>query len=126
MITGIEHTAIASADAATLANWYSTVLGFCIVYRSADAIFVKAPDGTMIKSSTPMGNGPPSRTDPGRRHLALAIQDFDQAYACLVAHKITFVSEPQESNGKPHRVLHGPGRELFAPALSRKASGLNP
>ena len=100
MITGIEHTAIAAADAAALADWYSSVLGFSIVYRSANAIFVKAPDGSMIEIINADGDrAAASLKTPGLRHLALSVRDFDAAYAGLVAKNVHFVSEPQESKG---------------------------
>ena len=100
VITGIEHTAIAAANAAALADWYSSVLGFSIVYRSANAIFVKAPDGTMIEIINADGDrAAHSLKSPGLRHLALTVRDFDAVYADLVARKVHFVSEPQESKG---------------------------
>ena len=100
VITGIEHTAIAAANAAALADWYSSVLGFSIVYRSANAIFVKAPDGSMIEIINADGDrAANSLKSPGLRHLALTVRDFDAVYADLVARKVHFVSEPQESKG---------------------------
>lgn len=100
VITGIEHTAIAAVNAASLADWYSTVLGFEIVYRSANAIFVKAPDGTMIEIINADGDrASQTLKSPGIRHLALTVRDFDEVYAGLVAQKVDFVSEPQENKG---------------------------
>jgi len=47
MVSGIEHTAIASPDPRRLAQWYVEHLGFVINYQSASSstTFVKAPDG---------------------------------------------------------------------------------
>ena len=100
MIQGIEHTAIAAADAATLAGWYVDVLGFAEIYRSANAIFVKTPNGTMIEIINAEG----ARSDagmktPGLRHLALTVADFDAAYAQLQAKNVAFLGEPQNSKG---------------------------
>lgn len=100
MIRGIEHTAIAARDVAALADWYVKVLGFRIVYQSANAIFVRAEDGSMIEiihADAERGNQ--TLKTQGIRHLALAVSDFDAAYRQLQAHKVTFVSEPQESKG---------------------------
>jgi glyoxylase I family protein len=100
MIKGIEHTAIAALDAAELAAWYESVLGFAVVYRSANAIFVKAPDGTMIEIIYAEGEpGPRTMKTPGIRHLALTVFDFEAVYAALRAKGVQFVSEPSESKG---------------------------
>jgi glyoxylase I family protein len=100
VITGIEHTAIAAADVAALAEWYASVLGFAIVYRSANANFVKAPDGTMIEIIHAEGDrAAATLKSAGLRHLALTVSDFDQVYQGLVASNVHFVSEPQESKG---------------------------
>ena len=50
MIKGIEHTAIAAADIEALANWYVDMLGFEINYKSPNAIFVRAENGTMLEN----------------------------------------------------------------------------
>jgi catechol 2,3-dioxygenase-like lactoylglutathione lyase family enzyme len=100
MIRGIEHTAIAARDVAALADWYVAVLGFTIVYKSANAIFVRAEDGSMIEIIQAVEDrGPQTMKTQGIRHLALTVNDFDTAYAELRKHEITFVSEPAESKG---------------------------
>jgi glyoxylase I family protein len=100
MIQGIEHTAIASADPEALARWYADVLGFTINYRSANAFFVKAPDGTMIEIIRAEGEAHAhGMRTPGLRHLALTVQDFDSAYAALRSQGVSFAGEPQESKG---------------------------
>jgi glyoxylase I family protein len=100
VIKGIEHTAIAAADAARLADWYVNVLGFTVNYRSANAIFVKAADGTMIEIINAEGErGSQSMKTPGIRHLAIAVSDFDRVYASLKDKNVNFVTEPQESKG---------------------------
>ena len=100
MIQGIEHTAIAAADAASLAGWYVDVLGFAEVYRSPNAIFVQAKNGTMIEIINAEG----TRSDagmktPGLRHLALTVSDFDAALARLQSKNVAFLGEPQNSKG---------------------------
>jgi catechol 2,3-dioxygenase-like lactoylglutathione lyase family enzyme len=100
MIRGIEHTAIAASDMQALADWYVATLGFVINYQSANAIFVKAPDGTMIEIIRADGDraGQTLKT-PGIRHLALAVDDFESAYAALQTKSVQFISEPLESKG---------------------------
>ena len=100
MIKGIEHTAIAAKDAATLAEWYSSVLGFAIVYRSANALFVRAPDGTMIEIiHADADRGPQTMKTQGIRHLALTVTDFDAVYSDLRTKGVQFEGEPTESKG---------------------------
>ena len=100
MIKGIEHTAIAAADVAALADWYVAVLGFDVPYRSSNAVFVRAADGTMIEIIQAEGGaGDRSLKAPGLRHLALTVEDFDAAYAKLQAAGVNFVSDPLESKG---------------------------
>jgi glyoxylase I family protein len=100
VIQGIEHTAIAAADAASLASWYMEVLGFAEVSRSPNAIFVKATNGTMIEIINAEGARPEAAMKtPGIRHLALTVADFDAAYARLQEKNVNFLGEPQESKG---------------------------
>lgn len=100
MIKGIEHAAIAAADIAALAGWYVRVLGFEINYQSANATFVKAPDGSMIEIIRAEGQRPPqTMKTPGLRHLALAVDDFDSALEKLRENQVQWLGEPQESKG---------------------------
>jgi glyoxylase I family protein len=100
LIQGIEHTAIAARDAAQLAEWYSKTLGFDIVYRSANAVFVKAPDGTMIEFIHAEGERcPQTMKTPGIRHLALTVTDFEAVCADLQSKQVHFEGEPIESKG---------------------------
>jgi catechol 2,3-dioxygenase-like lactoylglutathione lyase family enzyme len=100
MIQGIEHTAIAAADIETLAAWYVDVLGFVINYQSANAIFVKAPDGTMIEIiHADQDRGPQTVKTQGIRHLALTVTDFEAAYAKLREKRVNFVTEPEDKKG---------------------------
>jgi catechol 2,3-dioxygenase-like lactoylglutathione lyase family enzyme len=100
MIKGIEHTAIAASDIQALADWYVSTLGFVINYQSANAIFVKAPDSSMIEIiRAEGGRGEQTLKTQGIRHLALAVDDFESAYSSLQSKNVNFVSEPLESKG---------------------------
>lgn len=103
MISGIEHTAIASPDPQRLAQWYVDHLGFIINYQSKNSrtVFVKAPDGSMIEiieASGPLATAPDMR-DPGIRHMALTVADFPAACARLKSQGVAFLGEPQTSGG---------------------------
>ncbi len=100
MIVGIEHVAIASPDPQKLAQWYVETLGFVINYNSGRTVFVKAPNGSMIEIISSEGARPPQTLkDPGFRHMALAVSDFEAAYAKIKAAGVKFVSEPVDSKG---------------------------
>ena len=103
MVSGIEHTAIASPDPRRLAQWYVEHLGFVINYQSASSstTFVKAPDGSMIEIIESKGAlpGVPAMRDPGIRHMALTVADFDAAYAGLRAKNVHFLGEPEDKGG---------------------------
>ncbi len=115
MIKGIEHTAIAAADIEALANWYVDMLGFEINYKSPNAIFVRAENGTMLEIIHAEGERPATgMKTPGIRHLALTVEDFDTAYVRLTARGVNFISDPMESKGNrvvfftdpEHNILH--------------------
>jgi glyoxylase I family protein len=97
MIKGIEHTAIASADPAALAQWYVDTLGFVINYRGSTAFFVKAPDGTMLEIIPSSGErGPDDMKAPGIRHLALTTSDIDVDFERLKGLGVRFLTELQK------------------------------
>jgi glyoxylase I family protein len=98
--TGLEHTAIASPDPKRLADWYVQILGWIINYEYDGNYFVKAPNGAMLEIIPSQGAAPETamRT-PGLRHLAVMVQDFDQAHAELKAKPVEFAGEPFEVKG---------------------------
>jgi glyoxylase I family protein len=103
MITGIEHTAIATPDPMRLARWYVDHLGFVINWQppNSSTVFVKAPDGSMlefVEAPAPLA-GVPAMREPGLRHLALTVEDFDAAHRQLAAAGIQFLTAPETSHG---------------------------
>jgi glyoxylase I family protein len=103
MVKGIEHTAIASPDPERLAQWYVEHLGFQINYRSKNSRthFVKAPDGSMIEIIEASGPaaGPNKMNDPGIRHMALTVDDFDVVVRQLKDKGVAFLGEPSKKGG---------------------------
>ncbi|MBI1789365.1 MAG: VOC family protein [Acidobacteria bacterium] len=100
MFKGLEHTAIATPDPAKLAQWYCDYLGFHINYRYDVFYFVKAANGTMLEiipSEGPRGSN--QMKDPGIRHLAVLVDDFDAAYQELKSKGVTFLNEPYVNQG---------------------------
>lgn len=98
MFQGIEHTAIATSNPERLAQWYVDTLGFRINYRYGPFVFAKAPDESMIEFIPSEGDTPgQAMRTPGIRHLAIAVDDFDQALAALREKNVKWVGEPQIS-----------------------------
>lgn len=104
MFKGLEHTAIASPNPENLANWYVANLGFHINFSYAGNFFVKAPNGSMLEIIPSEGaradaNQPDHMKSPGIRHLAIAVDNFDQARAQLQERNVSFRGEPFNNQG---------------------------
>src|ERR1044071_6980698 len=98
MIQGIEHTAIASPDPQKLAQWYVQHLDFVINYNSGRTVFVKAPNGYMLEIISAEGDrAPQTLKNPGIRHLAIAVKDFESVYSRLKELGVRFEGEPVAS-----------------------------
>ena len=103
MVTGIEHTAIASPDPHRLADWYVEHLDFVINYRSSNSktVFVKAADGSMLEIIESNAAQRPAldMKAPGLRHLAITVTDFDAVYERLKRKAVPFLTEPEKKAG---------------------------
>ena len=102
MVTGIEHTAIFTPDPMKLARWYVGHLGFEINFRppNSSTVFIKAPNGHMlelIESAVPLTTH--GMRDPGLRHLAIIVSDFDAVYRRLEAAGVRFLTAPEKVGG---------------------------
>lgn len=100
MFKGLEHTAIASPNPERLANWYVDNLGFHINYNYDGNYFVKAPNGSMLELIPSEGEPVTQKMrDPGIRHLAITVDDFDAAHEQLKRQSVRFYTEPYETQG---------------------------
>jgi glyoxylase I family protein len=100
MFKGLEHTAIASPDPQKLAQWYVDHLDFVINYTYAGNYFVKANNGSMLEIiPSEGGRAEQKMKDPGIRHLAILVEDFDAAQADLRAKGVKFLGEPINNQG---------------------------
>ncbi len=100
MYKGLEHTAIASPDPRRLAQWYVDHLDFHINFEYAGNYFVKAPNGSMLEIIPSEGErAPQSMKDPGIRHLAIAVDDFDKAHEDLQAKSVNFLTGLMNNQG---------------------------
>lgn len=100
MFKGLEHTAIASPDPQRLAQWYVDHLEFTINFEYDGNYFVRAPNGAMLEIIRSEGDRAAQKMkDPGIRHLAILVDDFDGAAAQLKAAGVEFLSEPVNNKG---------------------------
>ena len=104
MFKGLEHTAIASPDPRRLAQWYVDHLEFQVNYEYDGNYFVKAANGTMLEIIPSEGaRAPQQMKDPGIRHLAILVDDFDAAHRQLKQAGVQFLTE--ERNLKGNRLV---------------------
>ncbi|HUA21477.1 MAG TPA: VOC family protein [Bryobacteraceae bacterium] len=95
MFQGLEHTAIASPDPKRLAEWYVQHLDFRINHNYLGNYFVRAADGSMLEFIPSEGERMPQKMkDPGIRHLAIAVENFDAAAAELRKRGVELINEP--------------------------------
>ena len=100
MFTGIEHFAIASPNPKRLAEWYVANLEFEITFEYSGNYFIEAKNGGLIEIIPAEGQAFASgmRT-PGLRHIAISVDDFDEAYKQLQTQGVTFEGEPYTTSG---------------------------
>ena len=109
MFKGVEHTAIASPDPRALAEWYAAHLEFVINYEYAGNYFVRAANGAMLEIIPGKGPlTPPQFDDPGIRHLAIDVDDFDAAHQRLQGRRRALPERADEQTRKPPFVFCGP------------------
>jgi catechol 2,3-dioxygenase-like lactoylglutathione lyase family enzyme len=100
MFKGLEHTAIASPNPQRLAQWYVDHLDFVINHTYDGNYFVKAKNGSMLEIIPSEGERAAQKMkDPGIRHLAILVDDFDAAEAHLRGQGVTFLTEPINNQG---------------------------
>lgn len=91
MVTGVDHVAIAAKDTRGLTQWYCDVLGMRVLFQNekdpptylvggnmGGVIEIMPDNGAKVTVHEPY--------DPGLRHIALRVADFDAAYAALKEH----------------------------------------
>jgi glyoxylase I family protein len=100
MILGVEHSAISSVDPHKLADWYVANLDFAIFSSTETAVFIQARNGTLFEVILAEKKLPePEMKDTGLRHIAIAVDNFQEAYLRLKKSGVRFVTEPYEASG---------------------------
>jgi glyoxylase I family protein len=106
MFTAIDHPAIACYDTKKQIEWYCSVLGMRVLASNENdppTALVGYGNGTAIELMPARVQEPrpeeQNRWQPGLRHLALRVEDFDKAYARLQAAGARFIGEPATAIG---------------------------
>lgn len=106
----IDHPAISCQNVGAQVNWYCQHLGMKLLYtdnQSPATVLLgygqSTGDGPMIELMPVRDPGPSpdafARTQPGIRHLALRVSDFDEAYRRLQSLGVKFLFEPVTAVG---------------------------
>jgi glyoxylase I family protein len=93
---GIDHPAVAADDVEKLSDWYCMMFGYEKWFHHPKPVWMlKAPDGTLLevmpKDDTPRQNR--TTWTPGWSHLALRVENIENAIADLDAKGIVWGGE---------------------------------
>lgn len=100
MFKGLEHTAIASPNPRALAQWYVDHLEFVINFEYDGNYFVRAQNGSMLEIIPSEGDRAAQKMkDPGIRHLAIDVENFDDAMAELKGKQVSFLTDQINNQG---------------------------
>jgi catechol 2,3-dioxygenase-like lactoylglutathione lyase family enzyme len=119
---GVDHPAISCHDVNGQVDWYCRNLGLKVVFndgKTPPSVLV-GYDGQMAAIELmPVRHAGPNpaetpRYQPGLRHLALRVSNFDEAYRKLKEQGVKFITEPMPSvGGGKTAFFHDPeGNEL--------------
>src|SRR4051812_3945719 len=117
VFTSIDHPAIACFDVRKLADWYCKTFGMRVIAQNdaePPAMVIgfgeklSGPEA-LIEMMPVKDTGPnPAETprfQPGIRHLAFRVSDFDSAYAKLKDAGVTFTTPPGDAVGGGRTIL---------------------
>ena len=114
--TAVDHPSIACFDVQKQGDWYCRTFGMREIAsngKSPPALLIGYGDstsgGAMIELMPATEPGPrPSqftRFQPGLRHVALRVNNFEQAYRKLQAAEVEFITDPGQAVGGGKTVL---------------------
>jgi len=116
LFTAIDHPAIACYDVEGLAEWYCRNLGMRVIASNGGtppSMIIGYGDsvsgGAMIELMPANDPGPRPETftrfQPGIRHIALRVTDFDAAYEQLASLGVRFNTEVGQALGGGKTIL---------------------
>jgi glyoxylase I family protein len=93
---GIDHPAVAADDVEKLSDWYCAMFGYEKWFHHPKPVWMlKAPDGTLLEVMPKDNTLRQNRTTwtPGWSHLALRVENIENAIAYLDAKGIVWCGE---------------------------------
>ena len=116
LFTAIDHPSIACYDVHKQADWYCKTFGMRVIASNGQeppAMLIgyanSTTGGAMIELMPASESGPKPETytrfQPGIRHVALRVADFDEAYQKLKATGVRFITESGEALGGGKTIL---------------------
>jgi glyoxylase I family protein len=116
LFLAIDHPSIASYDVEGLSEWYCRNLGMRVIAsngRTPPSVIVGYDEstngGAMIEMMPANDPGPRpetfTRMQPGIRHIAIRVSNFDAAYEMLKSLGVRFTTEVGEALGGGKTVL---------------------
>jgi len=103
MVIGVDHVALAAKDSRALAEWYCSVLGMRILFQNdkePPTYLVGGTMGAVLEIMPDNGTAPAKHQplDPGIRHIAFRVTDFEAAHAGLQG-KVLGLTAPAPAAG---------------------------
>jgi glyoxylase I family protein len=110
MLKGFEHINLVCSDLDRTLAFYRDLLGMREVVRKpsgdgGEMAFLAFPDGGMLEIVCPKGAvvtpaREVPRTEAGMRHLAVTVENVNQAHEKLEGAGVTFVEKPRDAINK--------------------------
>ena len=97
MITGVEHIAIFAKDPAFLKDWYAEVFKFKVLKGDVvrGTYWLQTPDGMLFELKRASSVEEDSDENlGGLRHVALTVDNFEEAVEILKRHEVEVITKP--------------------------------
>jgi catechol 2,3-dioxygenase-like lactoylglutathione lyase family enzyme len=95
MITGLEHTAIASFDPHRLSKWYIQHLAFTLKLDTGKTVYIQSPNGVLLEFVYANVQPPePHIRDAGLRHIAISVDQLESTFNELQSAGVKFADQP--------------------------------
>jgi glyoxylase I family protein len=118
MVAGVDHVAIAAKDSKALGEWYCEVLGLRILFdngKEPPTYLVGGDMGAVIEIMPDNGAAVTTHQphDPGIRHIALRVRDFEAAYQALQGKVLGLMPPGPAAGGGQIAFFHDPEGNLL-------------
>lgn len=117
MVIGVDHVAIAARDSRALIDWYCRVLGMRVLFDNGQdppTCLVGGSTGAVLEIMPDNGGKPAQHEplDPGIRHIAFRVLDFDAAWKALEGRVLGLTPPGPAAGGGRIAFFHDPEGNL--------------